>query len=286
MKTSLKSGAIDSDGFQLKYIVEGEGTPVLVIGSALYDYRVFSSELRRKFKWIFVDHRGFGAGGEKNDNSAFELPVLLNDIEKFRRHLSLTDFVIAGHSGHAFMAIEYAKKYSHHIKGVILTGCGPSNSDERIKASIEYFERTASSERRKSFEEGMSTLAQKIQEDPSRRFVHYCLCAGAQGWFDHKFDATPLWDGLTTNMQMFDYVWGGVFRDLDITRGLDSFDKPVFLALGRFDYLTGPPELWNSITPHFKNITERIFEESAHCPQYEQPREFNDALLRWLDRIE
>jgi proline iminopeptidase len=90
-----------------------------------------------------------------------------------------------------------------------------------------------------------------------------------------------LWEGLTTNMQMFDYVWCCVFRDIDITKGLENFDKPVFLVLGRYDYLTGPPELWNNIKPHFRNLTETIFEQSAHCPQYEQPEEFNEALLKW-----
>ena len=129
----------------------------------------------------------------------------------------------------------------------------------------------------------MESLVRKIEAEPERRFVHYCLCAGAQGWFDHTFDAAALWDGLITNMQMFDYVRGRVFRDIDITRGLKNFDKPVFLALGRYDYLTGPPELWNNIKPHFRNLTETIFEQSAHCPQYEQPEEFNKALLRWLD---
>lgn len=77
----------------------------------------------------------------------FDLDVLLDDIEAIRRQFSLNDFVIVGHSGHAFLAIEYAKKYPRFVKGVVMTGCGPSNSDERLKASVEYFERTASTER-------------------------------------------------------------------------------------------------------------------------------------------
>jgi proline iminopeptidase len=283
MKLFRATGTIDSGGFQLQYIAEGEGHPILVIGSALYDDRVFSRELRRKNKWYFADHRGFGVAPKLEvDNSVFDLDVLLDEIETIRQQLSLEDFFIVGHSGHAFLAIEYAKKYSRFVKGVVMTGCGPSNSDERRKASIEYFERTASMQRKENFEKGMKSLAGKIEAEPDKRFVHYCLCAGAQGWFDHTFDATSLWEGLSTNMQMFDYVWGSVFRDLDIRRGLENFDKPVFLALGRYDYLTGPPELWNNIKPHFRNLTESIFEQSAHCPQYEQPVEFNEALLRWL----
>ena len=183
------------------------------------------------------------------------------------------------------MALEYAKKYPQYVKGVVLTGCGPSNSDERRKASWEYFEATASPERKRCFEAGISCLADKIQNDPEKRFVHYCLCAGAQGWYDPSFDAAFLWEGITTNMQMFDFVWGEVFRDIDITKGLNTFITPTILMLGRYDYLTGPPELWHSIKPQFKNIREEIFEKSAHCPQFEEPTLFNNALLHWLRDI-
>jgi proline iminopeptidase len=34
-----------------------------------------------------------------------------------------------------------------------------------------------------------------------------------------------------------------VFKDIEITQGLDNFKTPILLALGRYDYLTGPPEL-------------------------------------------
>lgn len=283
MKSSKTSGSINCDDYQLQYIVEGEGRPILVIGSSLYDERVFSPELRKKNKWVFVDHRGFGVAPKRQvDNSAFDLPIILNDIEQVRQHLALNDIIIVGHSGHAFMAIEYAKKYSDFVSGVVMTGCGPSNSEERQKASAAYFERTASAERKASFEKGMKSLMPKIEAEPEKRFVHYCLCAGAQGWYDHTFDATPLWAGLTTNMQMFDYVWGVVFRDIDITEGLGKLTKPVLLALGRYDYLTGPPELWDNVKPHFRNVTEVIFEQSAHCPQFEEPKRFNDTFQNWM----
>ena len=58
MKSFHAAGTIDSGGFQLRYIIEGEGSPILVIGSALYDERVFSRArcvprlVKRK------DHRG------------------------------------------------------------------------------------------------------------------------------------------------------------------------------------------------------------------------------------
>lgn len=173
MKPCQTYGTINCDGFQLQYIIEGDGKPILVIGSSLYDERVFSAELRRKNKWVFADHRGFGVvPGIKVDNSVFDLVVILDDIDKVRCLLGLKEVVIVGHSGHAFMAIEYAKKYQEFVTGVIITGCGPSNSDQRRKASAEYFERSASLERKTSFEEGMKSLVKKIETEPEKRFIH------------------------------------------------------------------------------------------------------------------
>ncbi len=284
MTSAGSSGVLISDGFPLRYIIDGTGIPFLVVGSSLYDERVFSPELRKYLRFVFTDHRGFVPPGQTTpDHSAYDLPVLVNDVEKIRRQLELDKVIICGHSGHAFMALEYAKTYPSNVAGVVLTGCGPSNSDERRQASFDYFEQTASAERKALFGQRMNNLEKMIHDAPEKRFISYCLCSSPQGWYDLLFDPSPLWDGLYTNMQMIDYVWGEVFRDIDIIKGLHTLDKPVFLALGRYDYLTGPPELWDPILPHFADLTTRVFEKSAHCPQYEECELFNTELLTWVE---
>ena len=52
-------------------------------------------------------------------------------------------------------------------------------------------------------------------------------------------------------MDMFNYVWGELFRDIDVTRGLEGFDRPVFLALGRYDFLGATPSSWDPIKDRF-----------------------------------
>jgi proline iminopeptidase len=46
------------------------------------------------------------------EDSAVDLSVLLADIDRARLAFGLTEFVIVGHSGHAFMAIDYASSPS------------------------------------------------------------------------------------------------------------------------------------------------------------------------------
>ena len=116
---------------------------------------------------------------------------------------------------------------------------------------------------------------------PSQGFIQKYIREGARIWYDFNFDATPLWEYVEINMEIFSYVWGTVFRDIDITRGLDKLNKPVFLGLGRYDFLA-PYCLWNPIRSKFNDLTVMVFEKSGHTPQYEEPKLFDEEFLRWL----
>ena len=82
----------------------------------------------------------------------------------------------------------------------------------------------------------LARLPEEIAAAPDRAFVTYRLLMGPKSWFDYNYDASQLWECIEVNMTMFDYVWGEVFRDIDITEDLDKLKAPVFLALDRNDY--------------------------------------------------
>jgi proline iminopeptidase len=86
-------------------------------------------------------------------------------------------------------------------------------------------------------------------------------------------------------MDMFDHVWGKLLAELDVTDGLRGFDRPVFLALGRYDYLVAPPSSWESVAPQFEDLEIRVYEKSGHTPPYEEPSAFDADLLDWMKRI-
>ncbi len=279
------SGTIIIDGFELRYTIEGTGKTALVIGSAVYYPRTFSQNLREHLKLIFMDHRGFAASNKTTDTTKFNLELLLQDIEHVRSTLNLGQIIIIGHSGHGYMALEYAKKYPQHVSHVVLIGMGPDQSAASHVQSEEYFNDSVNPERKAWLQKNLEKLPAEIQAHPENRFITFCIRLGAKSWYNFTFDATPLWQGVEVNNAMFDYVWGAVFRDIDITKGLENFNKPVFLALGHFDFLVAPFFSWNSIRSKFKNLTIKIFEKSAHTPQYEEPEIFDQELLTWLNKI-
>ena len=277
-----KNQRVISDGFELNYCIKGRGTPILVVGSSVYYPRLFSENLYEKFQFIFLDHRGFVAPPRTLTAEDYTLDKVLDDIETARQSLNLEDFIILGHSGHAFMALEYAKKYPRHVQKVILLNSAPTNSEERQQQSFSFFNETAQLERKKQFEKDIALLESDIQKDPARRFVHMCIRMGAHSFYDYTFNAAYMWDGVYTNMPIIDHLWGEAFGKLDLIQSLKNFNKPVFLGLGRYDYLVSPVSLWDPVDDTYSNVTKVIFEHSGHNPMFEEPQLFDSTLSEWI----
>ncbi|NLS86631.1 alpha/beta hydrolase [Bacillus sp. LJBS06] len=279
-----RAGICHSDGFDLAYRIEGEGAPILVIGSAVYYPRLFSSDIKQKYQWIFVDHRGFAKPKRELREEDSRLDAVLADIERMRTFLQLEDVIILGHSGHAFMALEYARTYPEHVRKVALFNTAPDNSEERQRKSESFFMETASLERKKRFEKDIANLPQDIENDPERRFVHMCIRAEAKSFYQERPHAAALWDGVFTNMPIMDELWGNTFARLNLIQRLADVQVPVYIGLGRYDYLVAPVTLWDTVDDLYPHVEKVIFEKSGHQPMLEEPQAFEQSFRKWLDQ--
>ncbi len=278
----VERGTVRSGPFELGYTVEGEGRPALVIGSSVYYPRTFSAELRRSLRLVFADHRGFARPVGEAAATDYELDAVLADMELVRRHLGLERVVVIGHSGHGYMALEYAKRYPEHVTHVVMIATGPSHSAEHTRLADRHWEEAVCPERKAKLERDLRLLPDEIAAAPEKRFITFCIRLGARSWYDPEFDAAPLWEGVRVDMAGIDRLWGEVFRDLDVAAGLEELAAPALLALGRFDYLVAPHFAWEPYRALFRDLTVRVFDRSGHTPQLEESRLFDDELLRWL----
>lgn len=279
------SGSVDIDGFKLRYQFEGSGVPTIVIGSTVEHPRTFSSNLREHLELIFVDHRGFTRLPDGVDPASVDLTTIVEDIERVRQALGLTQFAIAGHSGNAYMALEYAKKYPAYVSHVIMICIAPDLGPQTTQTARRHWEESASPERKAQLAENFRrTPDDKLAQLPTaERFIAADKRLAPLKWYDYLFDPSELLVGIVRNA-IIEHVWGTVFLTVDITTGLEEFDRPVFLALGRYDFLLGPPSLWDRVSRHFKDLTIRVFEKSGHVPQFEEPELFDRELLKWMNK--
>jgi proline iminopeptidase len=278
------TGTIVAGKFRLRYRIEGAGPPAIVIGSAVYYPRVFSQNLRKHLRLVFLDHRGFAPSPGPVDTEEFALDVIVDDIERARKELGLGRVAVIGHSGHALMALEYAKKYPASVSHVIMIDMAPDLSAASAVAVERHWQESVSPERKAVMEENLRRLPNEKLAllPPGERIVRSYIRDGPRYWYDPRFDSSTLWEGVEVNADMINYVWGRVFRDIDIAKGLATFDRPVFLALGRYDFAAAPPSAWDPVRPKFRDLTVRIFERSGHTPPYEEPALFDAELLRWM----
>ncbi|MGE0623001.1 MAG: alpha/beta fold hydrolase [Pseudomonadales bacterium] len=277
------SGRLDRDGFELGYRIEGAGTNALVIGSSVYYPRTFSRNLREHLRLVFVDHRGFVPMPADVPPRAFELDTILEDTEHLRSSLELGAVVVIGHSGHAFMALEYAKRFPQHVSHVVLIGCSPRLGPEAFAAADRYWEESVDPVRKAVMAENLARLPDSAFEGRpfSEFFVPFYLRNAPRFWFDPRFDASELWEGVVPNAIM-GKIWGEDFARIDIATGLSALQAPVFLALGRYDFSVAPPSSWDPFRDRFRELTLRVFERSGHTPPYEEPALFDAELLSWL----
>ncbi len=283
---SPNSGTINIDSFLLQYRIEGKGLPAIVIGSVHQYPQAFSENLREHLRLIFIDHRAFVAAPKDRENETFELDTILDDIEQIRQTLNLDQVIIVGHSGHSYMALEYAKKYPSHVSHVVMIAISPSLNLEHKSAAALYWQDLASNERKSAHNAHLQHCPEAILDKlkPGERFIKEYIRNGAKFWYDFETDAGFFWANVTMNMVIFNHIWGTVFRDIDITQGLADFNKPVFLAVGLYDFALAPFTAWYPIRDKFKHMDLFVFEKSGHVPQWEEGELFNERLLRWLSK--
>ncbi|RCX23429.1 proline iminopeptidase [Fontibacillus phaseoli] len=281
------SGIVERDGFSLGYSIEGEGIPLMVIGSAVYYRRLFSNTLKSGFRLIFIDHRGHvpSPAGQAGSDLDGLLDRVLDDVEAIREHLGLRDLIVAGHSGNAFLALEYARKYPAEVRKIVLLNTAPSNSSERQQQSIAFFEADASEERKDKFQQDFALLPGDIEREPERRFAHMCIRMGAHSFYDYGYDATAMWEDVHTNMPVIDVLWGDAFARLNMLERLEGLDKPVFIGLGQYDYLIGPLTLWDGIEEKHDYVRKVVFDRSGHNPMLEEPERFEALLAEWIHSV-
>lgn len=281
----MTTGAIEREGFKLRYHIEGEGIPVVVCNSVAY--HTFSEQLPKHCKLICLDTRVFGGSALKETERAdFEPDLIYADIEALRQHLNLDQMVMVGHSGQSYFALEYAKRYPEYVSHVVMIGMSPTFDDKSHQWAEENWQSIASNERKEAFKNNIEAWPDaEIGKLPVKhKFIKDYIRKTPKIWFDYNYDAGVLWKDVDFSVQGISYIWGELFPKLDITKGLENFDIPVAVMLGKYDGLIAPSGAWDMIRDKFKCLEIHVFEESGHTPQLEEPKLFDKYLLEFIHK--
>lgn len=271
-------GVVERDGFELEWVREGAGMPMLVVGAQRYYRRVLPPSMRNHFEMVFFDSRQWTRTPEGFDVESISLQTLSDDTEAVRRATGLDRPVVVGHSHHGTLALSYAGDYPQSLRGLALVAPNPPfDALDGMESPDQFFQRDATPERLAVHERNLSSRPVHAQMQTSAQFVDNYVANEARIWFDPSFDGRPLWEDVEINLEVLSQLYS---PSCFIGWQLEATQLPTFLALGRYDYLI-PYPLWDEPKKRFGTLVEKLYERSGHTPPYEQPDEFTSDIRAW-----
>jgi proline iminopeptidase len=282
------SGMVAVEGAKLSYSNEGSGRPCIVIGVAKLYPRAFSEQLREHFKFIFSDVRLDVPYEPSFQISSITMDTFSEDVETLRRNLGFDKVCVLGHSIHGVLALEYARRYPEHTSHVIVIGSPPYINDRSREIDAQFWEDDASEER-KSILKRDTELMKQNESDLSlfEAFKNEYIADNAKYWFDPTYDSVWLWQGVEfsdESIDVYNHLLEVVVEGYSVTEG-DEISTPVFLALGRYDYVI-PYTLWDDVRENIPNLDYHLFERSGHHPMLEEQALFDQKLIAWIKGAE
>jgi proline iminopeptidase len=277
-----EEGVVAIEDGELRWIAEGAGPVLLVVGSTDLYPAMFSENLREHFRLVFLDGRHF-ARGYSPEGEALEALTLedwVDDVEVARTELGLGEITILGHSIHGQIALRYAEKYPESLRRLILVGPVAFFGPERDEAIAAFWDEVANEDRKATLEERQMVLDSILPTVPRpRRFAVQYAHEAPLYWADPHYDPSPLLGELETTP-----AWGRLTRTVPdrstLEERLQSIDVPTLLVLGRLDFSI-PHPLWEDLIEGIGTIEYELMTEDSHNPQTENAEDFDAILVRF-----
>ena len=260
----------------------------------------FQRDLEQHFIVVNWDQRGAGLSFRKDispDTMCVErfISDAREVIEYVRNKFRQNKIFIAGHSWGSILGIKLAERYPELFHAYI--GIGQvvhMEKGERI--SYEYALRKAREEGHARAERELSALGENAYTDYRKLAIQRKWLRTFQGvMYRQRVDQLLVPRMLRSSeynlLDLFRFVRGSLFSIKHMweevcqtnLENVTQLQIPVFLCMGRHDYNT-PFELAEAF---FNNLQAPVktwewFENSAHCPHFEEPEKMNKHLIYLL----
>jgi proline iminopeptidase len=273
------------DGIAFRYVREGRGRPLVVIGSSRFYPRAFSADLRRHFDMVFVDARHFipSYRPAREELAGLTPETLADDVEALRVHLGVDRWAVLGHSVHVQIALAYARKYPDRTSHLVMVAGEPYGGAEPVEMARKLWDEQASDERKERHAANRRAIEDALAAAPEgRRAIVDYIGNAAVFWADPTYDCTPLWEGMETG-PAFEHLFAGLPSREEIRSALEAIRVPMLLVLGRLDFCIAHTA-WEKIIGELPSLTYVLIEDGSHNPQTENHERFDRELVEWFAR--
>ncbi len=272
-----------SDHVKIKYKVSGQGEACIYIpGGPGQGYPSFElmggNNLEKSMKMIYMDQRGSGGSGTSEN---YHLEKMVQDIEELRQHLKLKKIFLLAHSFGGIIAVNYAKKYPQHTKGLILTNVTLHFlNDESVKEQIEYGNSLLQVKNREVPKDSLSSELSKISSALRKKRIGY-------KFLTEDIETIKEMDKIDSlHPRIIDFGMAVISKPQDfqeyytdyapITRDIKI---PVLVITGKKDKAVG--------TRHYKTFQfpnqQVVSIDGGHLLYYDKNKDFVSAVSRFVN---
>ena len=263
------SGFIHVDGGKLFYEVAGRGEYIVLLHDGILHHVVWDEQfklLAKNYRVVRYDRRGFGKSF--TPNAPFSN---VDDLNQLFNQLKIDDAIIFGMSAGGALAIDFTLKYPKKVNALVLVGAVVSG----YGYSNHFFTRGSN----------ISSIVDYLEPE---KFIQYF------GWED-PYEIYPknikakekFFRLLKTNPQNVKGALGYFQKppDRPAVKFLSEIKAPVLILVGEFDI----PDVHahsGAIEAGIPKAKRKIIFKSGHLIPLEQPRQFNAAVLTFLNGVD
>ncbi len=251
------------NGIQLYYESHGSGPAVLFAHGAGGNHLSWWQQIpvfSKRFRCITFDHRAFGLTLDGNGDARLGRRMFHEDLRALLDHLEVDDVRIVAQSMGGRTAVGFMWRNPGRCKALVLAGTtGGAVNDEIRDLQAAYRETEA----------GQSTLTKRaVSPDLRERAEH----------MDFLYRAI----NRLNPPRPRDFLAAAAGYKGSSATLLAEAGFPILFLVGRTDAVT-PPEIIERCHRAVPGSRFAIIEDSGHSTYFEQPRAFNDEVMRFLE---
>lgn len=272
--------------FKLFYETFGSGSNVLLClhggPGAPHDYLLPLGKLGdEKIKVVMYDQLGVGRSEKPNDTSLFSIEYGVDEVEGVRKALKLGKVNLLGSSYGGALALQYALKYQHNIKKLIIAS-GLASVPETV-AEMNHLK---------------TTLPKDVQDTIAKyeakwAYLHPEYLKAVEVFYRNFFCRRSPWpEEVTravneTSIPVYFSMWGpneftmiGTWKDWDIREKLPEIKVPTLVTVGKFDEVT--PNVAKTIHKGIRGSKLLVFEKSGHLTMWDEEESYLKAVKDFI----
>jgi len=276
---------IRSGNSNLHYKTFGTGKPILIInggpGMNCEGFSYLAKELAKmNFQTIVYDQRGTGKSDvEKVNNETVTMDLMVEDMEKLRKHLKIDKWILLGHSFGGIMASYYATKHPETIEKLIFSSSGGVNMK-----FTSYVQQRLSNNLTKVQRDSLSYYQRKLDRgDSSKETLQLRAKYLANAYVFDKSKAPIIAERLTqTKFEINSLVFESLRKiKFDCTNSFKNFKQPVLVLQGKNDIIT--TETATEISNAFPNSKLILMNNCGHYGWLDAKDIYFDSIKAFLN---